>query len=147
MSASEARSARETLGPRIASFGASQGDGNPREATGGEKPTSGSSQTDCITQGRKRVHSRGTYRHAFALSAENMTADMTLSGVVGGDGRKRSVPVLRAQIASKTYPSELARTRINGGVPTVTSERARRSPLLALNGRFGSKTQLILNLK
>ena len=87
---------------------------------------SGSSQTDCITQGRKRVHSRGTYRHAFALSAENMTADMTLSGVEGGDGRKRSVPVLRTQIASKTYPSELARTRINGGLPTViTSERAR----------------------
>ena len=38
-------------------------------------------QTYCITQVLKIVHSRATYRHAFALSAENMTADMTLGGV------------------------------------------------------------------
>ena len=51
------------------------------EGHGGRKTEVRSSQTDCITQGRKLVHSRATYRHAFALSAENMTADMTLGGV------------------------------------------------------------------
>jgi len=43
------------------------------------------------------------------------------------------VPVKRGQTASKTYPSELAEPRINGGVPTVTKEEGESK---SVNGRF-----------